>query len=43
MSRAEVVERRRRATHARRHTSPGLRVVGVLGELLITAGVIVSW
>jgi sortase A len=42
VSRAEVTERRRRATHARRRTSPGLRLVGVLGELLITAGVIVA-
>jgi sortase A len=42
VSRAEVSERRRRATHARRRTSLGLRLVGVLGELLITAGVIVA-
>lgn len=41
MSRAEVAERRP-GTHARRRTSLGLRAVGVLGELLITAGVIVA-
>ena len=41
MSRAEVAEQRR-ATDASRGTSLGLRLVGVLGELLITAGVIVA-
>lgn len=41
MSRAEAPAARR-AQHARRGSSPGLRFVGVLGELLITAGVIVA-
>lgn len=31
-----------RPTHARRGSSPGLRATGVLGELLITAGVVVA-
>lgn len=42
MSRADVTEAPRRAAHARRKPSLGLRAVGVLGELLITAGVIVA-
>lgn len=44
MSQADVEERprSRRATHARSGGTRGMRFVGVLGELLITAGVIVA-
>lgn len=44
MSQADVKtpRRSRRASHARRGSTGGMRFVGVLGELLITAGVIVA-
>lgn len=42
MSLAEAPPSAHRPEHARRGSSPGLQLLGVLGELLITAGVLVG-